>query len=144
MVNRWGGYEIPLSLKFSCDITIHKLMIDPSLMSFYALDIGEMNETTEEAVLLALETRDDLFESLYEMLSSDNYVRVLMALEEGITQTEIADEVGVGGATVSRAVNELKEYDLIEETDDGYRKTLTALGHPMIQHFYETEVLNSD
>lgn len=66
-----------------------------------------MSETTEEAVLLALETRDDLFESLYEMLSSDNYVRVLMALEEGMTQTEIADEMGVGGATVSRAVNEL-------------------------------------
>jgi predicted transcriptional regulator len=103
-----------------------------------------MSETTEEAVLLALETRDDLFESLYEMLSSDNYVRVLMALEEGMTQTEIADEVGVGGATVSRAVRELKEYDLVEETDGGYKKTLTALDHPMIQHFYETEVLNSD
>lgn len=103
-----------------------------------------MSETTEEAVLLALETRDDLFESLYEMLSSDNYVRVLMALEEGMTQTDIADEVGVGGATVSRAVRELKEYDLVEETDDGYKKTLPVLDHPMIQHFYETEVLNSD
>lgn len=103
-----------------------------------------MAKTTEEAVLLALETRGDLFESLYEMLSSDNYVRVLMALEEGMTQTELAGKVGVGGATVSRAVNELEEYDLIEETDDGYQKTLTALGHPMIQHFYETEVLNSD
>jgi len=42
-----------------------------------------MSETTEEAVLLALETREDLFESLYEMLSSDNYVRVLMEVEEG-------------------------------------------------------------
>ena len=42
-----------------------------------------MTETTEEAVLLALETREDLFESLYEMLSSDNYVRVLMEVEEG-------------------------------------------------------------
>jgi len=103
-----------------------------------------MSETSEEAVLLALETRDDLFESLYDMLSSDNYVRVLMALEEGMTQTDIADEVGVGGATVSRAVRELKEYDLVEETDDGYKKTLTALDHPMIQHFYEMEVLNSD
>lgn len=95
-------------------------------------------------MLLALETREDLFESLYEMLSSDNYVRVLMALEEGKTQAEIADDVGVGRGTVSRAVSELKEYDLIEETDDGYSKTLSALNHPMIQHFYETEVLNSD
>lgn len=113
-------------------------------MSFYDVYSIKMGETTEEAVLLALETRDDLFESLYEMLSSDNYVRVLMALEEGMTQMEIADEVGVGSATVSRAVNELKEYDLVEETDDGYAKTLTALNHPMIQHFFETEVLNSD
>lgn len=103
-----------------------------------------MTETTEEAVLLALETRDDLFESLYDMLSSDNYVMVLMAIEEGKIQTEIADDVGIGGGTVSRAVAELKEYDLIEETDDGYKKTLSALDHPMIQHFYETEVLNSD
>jgi predicted transcriptional regulator len=103
-----------------------------------------MARMTEEAVLLALETRDDLFESLSEMLRSDNYISVLMALEEGMTQAEIADEVGVGAATVSRAVDELKEYDLIEECDDGYKKTLTVLGHPMIQHFYESEVLNSD
>lgn len=99
---------------------------------------------TEEAVLLALETRDDLFESLSEMLGSDNYISVLMALEEGMTQAELADEVGVSPATVSRAMDELKEYNLIEECDDGYKKTLTALGHPMIKHFYESEVLNSD
>jgi uncharacterized protein YerC len=103
-----------------------------------------MNETSEEAVLLALETRDALFESLYDMLSSDNYVKVLMGLEEGKTQTEIADDVGVGGGTVSRAVRELKEYDLAKETDDGYKKTLSALDHPIIQHFYETEVTDGD
>ena len=103
-----------------------------------------MSEVTEEAVLLALETREELFQSLYEMLSSDNYVRVIMALEEGKTQTEIADDVGTSSATVSRAVTELEEYELIEEAEDGYRKTLSSLNHPMIQHFYETEVLNSD
>jgi len=102
-----------------------------------------MTETTEEAVLLALETRQDLFESLYEMLSSDNYVRVLMEVEEGKAQAEIADEVGTSGATVSRAVDELEELELIEETDNGYTKTLPALDHPMIQHFYETEVLDN-
>jgi DNA-binding MarR family transcriptional regulator len=102
-----------------------------------------MTETTEEAVLLALETRQDLFESLYEMLSSDNYVRVLMEVEEGKAQGEIADEVGTSGATVSRAVDELEELELIEETNNGYTKTLPALDHPMIQHFYETEVLDS-
>lgn len=103
-----------------------------------------MSETTEEAVLLALETREDLFESLYEMLSSDNYVRVLMEVEEGKAQGEIADEAGTSDATVSRAVDELEEYELIEETNNGYAKTLPALDHPMIQHFYETEVLDGD
>ncbi|GAB3679675.1 hypothetical protein GCM10028857_01370 [Salinarchaeum chitinilyticum] len=103
-----------------------------------------MSNVTEEAVLLALDTRDDLFDSLYEMLSSDNYVRVLMALEEGMTQTEIAEEVGIGNATVSRAISELQEYDLVEEADSGYRKTLASLNHPMLQHFYETEVLENE
>ncbi|MFC6757683.1 MULTISPECIES: helix-turn-helix domain-containing protein [Haloarcula] len=103
-----------------------------------------MTQTTEEAVLLALETRNDLFQSLHEMLSSDNYVEVLMALEEGKTQTEIANEVGTSSATVSRAVGELEDFELIEEGENGYKKTLPALDHPMIQHFYQTEVLNSE
>jgi len=103
-----------------------------------------MTQTTEEAVLLALETREDLFNSLHEMLSSDNYVKALMALEEGKTQADVAHEIGVSSMTVSRAVDELEKHDLIEEIEDGWQKTLPALDHPMIQHFYKTEVLNSD
>lgn len=103
-----------------------------------------MSETTEEAVLLALDTRESLFEGLYDMLSSDNYVRVLMAVKEGKAQMDIAEEVETSGATVSRAISELEQYNLIKETNDGYKKTLPALNHPIIQHFYETEVLNSD
>lgn len=105
---------------------------------------SEMAETTEEAVLLALESRTELFESLNEVLSSDNYLRVLMALEEGMNQSEIAEEIGVGGATVSRAVGELLEYQLIKETENGYAKSLPVLGHPMIQYYYEKEVLNNE
>lgn len=101
-------------------------------------------KTTEEAVLLALETRSELFGSLQEVMSSDNYLRVLMALEEGKTQAEIADEIGVGSGTVSRAIRELSDYELVERTDDGYRKTLPVLDHPMIQYYYEKEVLNND
>jgi len=103
-----------------------------------------MSNTTEEAVLLALETREDLFDSLYEMLTSDNYVKVLMAVKKEKTQAEIADEVGIGASTVSRAIGELEEYELIEQTDTGYIKTLPVLDHPMIQHFYETEVIDGD
>lgn len=103
-----------------------------------------MAQTTEEAVLLALESRDELFDSLHEILSSDNYLMVLMALEEGMTQAEVADSIGVGSATVSRAVSELLEYELIEESDRGYTKTLPVLGHPMIQYYYEKEVLDNE
>lgn len=103
-----------------------------------------MTKTTEEAVLLALETREELFDSLHEILRSDNYVRVLMALEEGKTQSEIADKIGVGSATVSRAVQELLEFDLIEESENGYKKTFPVLDHPMIQYFYENEVLKNE
>lgn len=103
-----------------------------------------MPETTEEAVLLALDNRQEMFDSLHNMLRSDNYVKVLMSLEEGQSQTEIADEIGVGNATVSRAVRELLEYELIEEAENGYRKSLPVLDHPIIQYFYEKEVLNNE
>lgn len=103
-----------------------------------------MSETSEEAILLALDTREALFDCMYEMLSSDNYVRVLMALEEGKSQTEIAEEIGLGNSTVSRAITELQEYELILETDNGFKKALSSLNHPMIQHFYKTERLNNE
>lgn len=101
-----------------------------------------MTETTEEALLLAIETRDDLFDSLEEMLTSENRLKVLMAVEEGKTQGDMAEEVGVGRATVSRSIDELKELEMVEETDDGYRKILPVLDHPIIEHFFEEEFLN--
>jgi predicted transcriptional regulator len=106
--------------------------------------LASMSEVSEEAVLLAIDTRHDLFDSLYEMLSSDNYVRVLMALEQGKSQTEIADDIDTGNSTVSRAITELQEYELIEETDNGFKKSLSSLNHPMIQHFFEKERLNDE
>lgn len=103
-----------------------------------------MSETSEEAVLLALETRGELFNSLYDMLSSDNYVKVLMAISEGKTQTQIAEEIGVGNATVSRAITELMDYELVMEAENGWKKSLPVLDHPMIQYYFEKEVLESD
>lgn len=93
---------------------------------------------------MALGNREDLFDSLFEMLSSENYVEVLMAAEPGMTQSDIANEIGVGSGTVSRAMTELRDYGLIEETEDGYEKVLPSLGHPMIQHFFRTEVLDNE
>lgn len=103
-----------------------------------------MSETSEEAVLLALETRKELFDSLFDMLTSENYAKVLMGVEEGMTQGEIAEAVGVGSSTVSRAMEELEEFDLVEEIDDGWQKSLPVLDHPMIQYYFEKEVLESD
>lgn len=103
-----------------------------------------MSPISEESVLLAIDIREDLFEALSAMLSSDNYLRVLMALEETKSQTEVAEAIGVGGSTVSRAVRELLENDLIEETENGYRKKLRVLDHPMIQYFYDKEVLGNE
>lgn len=103
-----------------------------------------MDETSEQAVLLALETRNELFDSLNEMLRSENYLKVLMALEPEKDQNQVAEEISVGQSTVSRAVKELLEFQLVEEVDDGYKKTFPVLDHPMIQYFYEKEVLNNE
>lgn len=99
-----------------------------------------MPATTEEALLLAIETREDLFGSLQEMLDSDNYLAVLMNYDSDLTQREIAEKAGVNQSTVSRAVNELRELELVETTEDGEMKSLPVLDHPIMQHFFETEV----
>jgi DNA-binding IclR family transcriptional regulator len=65
-----------------------------------------------------------------------------MAVEEGMSQQEIGEEAGVHQATVSRAMNELRELDLVEETDNGYKKALSVLNHPVIQNLFETEFLD--
>lgn len=99
-----------------------------------------MSASSEIAVLHAMENRHELFASLKEIFRSDKYLDVFMALEDNMTQREIADKSGVGQSTISRAVKDLKEYDLIEETDNGYRKTLPVFGHPILQYFYRQEV----
>lgn len=101
-----------------------------------------MTNTTEEALLMAIENRDDLFESLEAMLTSDNYLKALVHWKPEQTQQEIADRAGVGRATVSRAEREFKELGLIEENEEGEEKTLPVLDHPLLQHFFEEEYLN--
>jgi len=106
--------------------------------------VAHMSDASEEAVLLALDTREELFQSLYDMMSSDNYVEILMAVKLGKTQSDLAEEVGVGTGTVSRAMNQLEEFGLVEEGEDGYEKALSALEHPMLQHYFYEEVVVDD
>jgi len=103
-----------------------------------------MTGTSEEALLLAIETRDELFNTLGEILGSDNYLKVLMEIEEGKTQTDVANALGIGNSTVSRAVKELEKNNLIVETDDGHQKILPVLSHPIIQYYFETEVTGDE
>lgn len=103
-----------------------------------------MPQTSEEAVLMALDTREQLFDALQEVLSSNKRLKVLMTLGEDMDQRSVATEVGVGQSTVSRAIDEFKEYGLIESTENGYKKSLPVLDHPLIQHYYRTEVEKID
>jgi len=105
--------------------------------------VGLMADISEEALLLAIKTRDDLFDSLQEMVDNKNYFRVLMKYDDDLTQGEIADEAGVNQSTVSRAVNSLQDAGLLEETDEGYEKELTVIDHPIMQYFFEEEVIRN-
>jgi predicted transcriptional regulator len=98
-----------------------------------------MVDTSEEALLLALETHEDLFSTIDKMLSSENYLKVLMVIEEDKTYADMSDEAGVAQGTVGNAISELQEFGLVEETNEGYKRTLSVLGHPLIQQSYWDE-----
>lgn len=104
-----------------------------------------MSDSSEEALLLAIGERDNIFEMFDEMFSSDNYHKVLMTFREGKTQSEIADDLGLGSGTVSRAFSELEEYGLIEEGNgDGPVHTMPVLTHPLIQYYYWRNVVGDE
>lgn len=99
-----------------------------------------MGSTSEVALLLALETGDEVFKNIQEMLSSDNYLKVLMVVDEDKRYADMAEDAGVSEGTISNALDELQELGLVEETDEGYQRTLSVLGHPMVQHIFWEEV----
>lgn len=101
-----------------------------------------MTDTSEQSLLLALETHEELFDTLDSILTSKNYLRVLMVTEEDKLRKEMADEADVSTGTVSNAMEELQEYGLVEETDEGYQRTLPILGHPIVQHLFWDEVVD--
>lgn len=104
-----------------------------------------MADSTQEALLLAIAGRDDLFDMFEEMFSSDNYHRVLMAFREGMQYADISREAGVAEGTVSNAFKELEDYGLIEKDDDGNRRhTMPVLTHPIIQYYYLKEVIGDE
>lgn len=104
-----------------------------------------MHDSSQEALLLAIAERDNLFDMFEEMFSSENYHKVLMTFREDETQEDIAQELGVGQTTVSRAFSELEEYGLIkEDSEDGFVHTMPVLTHPMIQYYYWRDVIGDE
>lgn len=99
-----------------------------------------MSPVNQEALLLAISDREDIFEMFDEMFSSENYHNVLMAYRPGMTNQEIAQELDIVPRTVTRAFNELEEYGLITSDENGQRQhSLPVLTHPIIQYYYWKE-----
>lgn len=65
--------------------------------------------------LLAQKTPEKMEEALYELLTTseldeiNNRLKIIEMLEKGIPQRKIAEELGVGIATVTRGSNALKK-----------------------------------
>jgi DNA-binding transcriptional ArsR family regulator len=100
-----------------------------------------MERTSEEAILLAIANRETLFDILSEVISTDDRMAIFASTVVGKTQGEIAEEADVGQSAVSEAMGDLQESGLVEEVDDGYRKTLPCLDHPLFLRLFEEEVL---
>lgn len=103
-----------------------------------------MQDTSEEALLLAISNRDDVFDMFREMFSSKNYLRVLMAFEEGMSYEEISNAAEVSEGTVSNAFKELEKFGLIGQGEGGRYQTMPVLRHPMIQYYYWNEVVGNE
>lgn len=104
-----------------------------------------MQDASQEGLLLAIAERENLFEMFDEMFSSENYHKVLMSFEEGKQYADIMEELDIGKGTVGRAFNELEEYGLIAEDEDGERHhTLPVLTHPIIQYYYWKDLVGDE
>lgn len=96
-----------------------------------------MVDTSDEAVLTAIDNSEKLFDTLEGLVSSNNYIRVLSEIEPDKTQGDISDQTGLAAGTVSNAVNELIDVGLVEEVDDGYKSNLQVVSHPLIKELYK-------
>lgn len=104
-----------------------------------------MQDSSQEALLLAMAERDTIFEMFDEMFSSDNYHKVLMSYEEGDQYADIEEKLDIGSGTISRAFDELEEHGLLVEDENGDRQhSLPILTHPIIQYYYLMEVIGDE
>lgn len=97
----------------------------------------------DTAILNALDNRESIISSLKNLLSKENYIKVLLYWEQGLSQSEMAKKADVGQATVSRAKNRLEELDLLEEGEEGLTASIEVLNHPLVRESY-IEVLENE
>ena len=93
-------------------------------------------------MLLALEVRKDLFNTLEEILDTRKRKRAFIEVKTNRTQSKIAEEADIDQSTISRMLSELIELGLVREVDEGYEKTLGCIDHPILEHLWNKEVLN--
>lgn len=103
---------------------------------------GFMKRVPQEALLLSIQTKDELFETFDDIFSSDNYHKVLMSFEEGDTFSDVSDKLDIGDGTVSRAMEELEEYGLITIEEGERQHSMLVLTHPLIQYYYWEEFID--
>lgn len=103
-----------------------------------------MSDVSEDVLLQAINVREDLFQMFDEMFSSENYHKVLMGYDPEKTYAEVSEDIGVATGTISSAMDELQEFGLIEDTENGYEKTMEILDHPIIQYYYWEEVVDNE
>lgn len=95
-------------------------------------------------MLNAIQVKDELFQTLEEVLGTEKRKKIFIEVCADKGQSEIAEQTGVTQPAVSQAVSKLKEFGLVEETDEGYVKTLTSLEHPLLKHLWKEEVLENE
>lgn len=93
---------------------------------------------SEQLLISGIQAKDEIFETLKELTSNENRIRILLEMDEDTTDREIADKVGVSRRTVINAKPDLEEANLIKETGgQSYSKTLSVLDEPLMKHLIE-------
>ena len=97
----------------------------------------------DTAIFQALESKNSFITSLQNLLNSNKHVRVFLHWDKDLSQSEIAEKANVSTGTVSAAKTNLTELELLEDGEDGVKKTIKALRHPTVREAY-LEALESE
>lgn len=98
----------------------------------------------EQTVLTALQAKEELFSTLEAILNTKTRKEAFIEIKPGRAQSEIADAVGVSDEAIRKTREKLMAFGLVEEAEDGWRKTLRSMDHPVLEYLWREEVLDGD